>query len=140
MSTIRIFVTHTPNKNDYLVENSMMVNVIAGGKFQTKDVPPNMVLDNTGDNISEKNKKYCELTTQYWAWKNVEADYYGFCHYRRFLIMKENNDKENKSERGQIISSVLNEYTAEKYQLSNESAMESYVNVENVVFVKEFIR
>lgn len=137
MSTIRIFVTHTPNKNDYLVENSMMVNVIAGGKFQTKDVPPNMVLDNTGDNISEKNKKYCELTTQYWAWKNVEADYYGFCHYRRFLIMKENNDKENKSERGQIISSVLNEYTAEKYQLSNESAMESYVNQYDMILPKK---
>lgn len=41
--------------------------------------------DDTGDNISAKNRSYCELTAQYWAWKNVEADYYGFFHYRRYL-------------------------------------------------------
>lgn len=41
--------------------------------------------DDTGDNISAKNRSYCELTAQYWAWKNIEADYYGFFHYRRYL-------------------------------------------------------
>lgn len=38
-----------------------------------------------GGSISEKNPEYCELTVQYYAWKNEEADYYGFCHYRRFF-------------------------------------------------------
>lgn len=46
---------------------------------------PGFVYDDTGENISAKNKVYCELTAQYWAWKNVEADYYGFFHYRRYL-------------------------------------------------------
>lgn len=41
--------------------------------------------DDTGEHISQKNRSYCELTGQYWAWKNVEADYYGFFHYRRYL-------------------------------------------------------
>lgn len=41
--------------------------------------------DDTGDNISAKNRSYCELTAHYWAWKNIEADYYGFFHYRRYL-------------------------------------------------------
>lgn len=35
--------------------------------------------------ISEKNKEYCELTVQYYAWKNIDANAYGFCHYRRFF-------------------------------------------------------
>lgn len=40
-----------------------------------------------GDNggISERNKEYCELTVQYYAWKNESAKAYGFCHYRRFF-------------------------------------------------------
>ena len=38
-----------------------------------------------GGSISEKNPDYCERTVQYYAWKNEAADYYGFCHYRRFF-------------------------------------------------------
>ena len=46
---------------------------------------PGFLHDNTGDNISGRNHSYCELTAQYWAWKNLRADYYGFFHYRRYL-------------------------------------------------------
>lgn len=46
--------------------------------------------DNTGDNISLKNPNYCELTALYWAWKNLDADYIGLCHYRRYFMSKNN--------------------------------------------------
>lgn len=44
--------------------------------------------DNSGDNISLLNPYYCELTGLYWAWKNLDCDYLGLVHYRRYLTSK----------------------------------------------------
>ena len=46
------------------------------------------VRDDTGANISIKNPLYCELTGLYWAWKNLEYDYLGLVHYRRYFTKK----------------------------------------------------
>ena len=53
------------------------------------------IRDNTGENISYKNKYYGEYTFHYWLWKNKmetfnENDWVGFCAYRRFWL----NEKE----------------------------------------------
>ena len=53
----------------------------------------NTVGDDTGDNISDKNRFYSECTAIYWAWKNYDKlgnpDYIGLMHYRRHFIFNE---------------------------------------------------
>lgn len=44
--------------------------------------------DNTGDNISAENPRFCELTGLYWVWKNLDCKYLGLVHYRRYFTMK----------------------------------------------------
>ncbi len=61
----------------------------AEGKTLIKEV----LQDNIGEHISGKNQEYCELTAQYYAWKQELCDYYGFCHYRRFFCFEEQRKK-----------------------------------------------
>jgi len=69
------------------------------------------VKDNTGDNISAKNKNFCELTGLYWAWKNLDADYIGLAHYRRHFVSKRFGEKEDR---------ILDKASAEKLLAEND--------------------
>ena len=70
------------------VELPNWVVPIQAGRACT-DVEIAEVTDSKGDNISEKNSRYCELTAMYWIWKNTNYKYTGLCHYRRHFVIDE---------------------------------------------------
>lgn len=82
----------------YWMPNDDVYLPIHVGKEGKKDI--GVIGDNTGDNISNKNPEYCELTGVYWAWKNLKADYLGIVHYRRYFtkrgfFLRSINEKRN---------------------------------------------
>ena len=81
MSDIKIVVaTH---KEYEMPADEIYLPVFVGSAISDKDLPYHR--DDEGENISAKNKTYCELTGLYWAWKNLDADYIGMNHYRRYF-------------------------------------------------------
>lgn len=59
----------------------------------------NCMGDDTGDNISSKNKYYSEQSGVYWVWKNMaenHPDYVGFCHYRKLPFVSDSRRVELK--------------------------------------------
>lgn len=85
MEKNRIYVvTH---KNYSIVKNELYKTIKVGPNPNVK--VENMVGDNTGENISDKNSNYCELTALYWIWKNdIESLNVGLCHYRRYFTTR----------------------------------------------------
>lgn len=82
MPEIKIYVVcHKP----FEVPRHPNLFPIQVGAALTRSRFPGMLYDDTGDSISEKNRSYCELTAQYWAWKNDAANWQGIFHYRRYL-------------------------------------------------------
>ena len=84
MADIKIIVaTH---KKYWMPADKMYIPVHVGAEISNVNL--GYTKDNTGENISRKNKNYCELTGLYWAWKNLKADYIGLAHYRRHFCAK----------------------------------------------------
>ena len=85
------------HKDKPLVTNykdPVYVTLVQVGALLT-DIRMTEYTDNQGDNISEKNGDYSELTGLYWIWKNKikrqDDTYYGLAHYRRFLELSEDD-------------------------------------------------
>ena len=131
---IKIFVSHRIDMEAETIDNPLYVNVRCGAVFDKRE-NIDMLGDDTGDNISEKRESFNELTVQYWAWKNVEADYYGLCHYRRYLSFSGAKPKE-VNHVGLYKENYLSLNTIEKYGLSDINLMNNTIEEYDCIFME----
>jgi hypothetical protein len=95
--SVKILIAHHKKYID-LPRSDVFIPIHVGRSIAANQVQGDLhdiIGDDTGDNISQKNGSFCELTAIYWAWKNIEKldnpDYIGLFHYRRWLNL--NNSK-----------------------------------------------
>lgn len=130
MCDIKIFVSHRIDLNSELIPNPLYIPVRCGAVFDSEN-PRGLLGDDTGDNISEKRSTFCEFTVQYWAWKNMEADYYGLCHYRRYLLFTQKRFRMNPHNMVQIRG--LLPWDIRRFELLNARQMENTISNYDVV-------
>lgn len=129
---IKIYISaHKPTD---VVNQKLFFPIQVGAGIKGRNRIDGFLSDAEGDNITDLNPKFCELTAQYWAWKNEEADYYGFFHYRRYLSF-------NKSKRfstdlwGSVIENSIDEEFESRYCLDEKTI--SRIVKENDIILPE---
>lgn len=124
---IKILISY--HKDSEIIESQIMTPIHVGAKNSNINLP--MLRDDKGLNISDKNDKYCELTAQYWAWKNLDADFYGFMHYRRHFVFK---DIKYYYDDGRPVSyKCINKKYKEKIGLNDDAIYECVNGVELIL-------
>ncbi len=90
--------------------------------------------DNTGNNISYKNSGYCELTGLYWAWKNLDFEYIGLVHYRRYFAKNKIGPKWKRIADRACLDRLLDEYDVilpKKRNYFIETTYTQYIHAHN---------
>ncbi|MDY5305240.1 DUF4422 domain-containing protein [Fusobacterium gastrosuis] len=113
---------------DYIYSNEDFVPIYVGAELSDETITT--YRDDSGINISNKNKNYCELTGIYWMWKNIDSDIYGLVHYRRYFYIKESwlvrKIKKFFSKKNKLIKRYFFKKRMEKFSKNMDELMEKY--------------
>lgn len=72
--------------------------------------------------MAQRADEFCELLTQYYAWKREKADWYGFAHYRRYFSFAK-----RAGGKPVVRCSYLNARTAAQFGLTEEERVRGIV-------------
>lgn len=124
MSNPKIEILVVSHKKSFVPANNLLKPIQVGSALAAR-LEGMAYYDNQEDNISAKNRSYCELTAVYWAWKNLDADYYGLFHYRRYLSFSDTQAKDSLAGKAyQDIPSALSEIDLDEQKM--RSLIEEY--------------
>ena len=89
-NNIKIIVaTHKDYK---MPDDKMYIPLSVGAQGKNEKWMTKFERDDSGENISNLNPYFCELTGLFWAWKNCNSDYVGLVHYRRHFCVEKKKD------------------------------------------------
>jgi hypothetical protein len=86
-SDSKIYIMHY-KKGKVLKNDSLYQPLMCGNNLRNEEVDGSILGDDSGENISQKNPFFSELTGTYWVWKNKNHAVTGCCHYRRFYTVE----------------------------------------------------
>lgn len=89
-------VTH---KEYNVLKDEIYKPICVGNQYQNKC----FYTEHSGDNISYLNDQLNECTALYWIWKNMNSEYVGLNHYRRYFYNNEVKDCANYLMKDKII-------------------------------------
>ncbi len=112
---VKIFVS--AHKPCYEVENGVFVPA-----RQSEIVRALMQGDEEDVFMARHADEYCELLTQYYAWKREKADRYGFGHYRRYFSFAKGAGRKSV-----IRCEYLNARTAAQFGFTDEESVRAAV-------------
>ncbi len=140
MKNVKVYIATHKKANLPELKEYVPIQVGAEGKEKL-----GYITDNTGENISNKNSNFCELTATYWIMKNDNSDIVGLTHYRRYFFNNIfSNSFKNIIHKEKIIK-ILNNYdiiVPKKYKLgvTVEKQYSQIHNIEDLMKCGEIIK
>lgn len=133
MKNVTIYTSH--HKPSAFLQSDLIVPIHVGKAISYNEI--GCAGDDSGDNISFKNPFYCELTAQYWVWKNAApVDYVGFMHYRRHLNFSPRQDHAEDNW-GVVLADVIDDNYQQQFGL-NDAAIELCLQDADIIVPKKW--
>ena len=129
---LKICVSYRKDLPCEVLKNDIYIPFCCGASLTPEMWSSKLERDDTGDNISSASQEYCELSVQYWAWKNMKADYFGLAHYRRFLSLAPESTRCLNSWQT-IEEQTFNEISKSVHRLNDASEIQNLLNKYEVI-------